>query len=283
MLPAVGLGAAALKYATPILATTGALLGGKQAYEESGGDIGATALGAGLSALGLGAVPGVGRRMANVPGVQRLGKAAVESGTAQKIGQTAQRLAGQGALGNPLQQQMLGQQILGGAGALGLAGLGAYAVPKIASGVAGGAKNVGSNLLGGASQVAGAGMALNTMIDPNTGVVYQTPAVPGNLPKPYNVGDVVNPTEYFAAQRLNEKLLQDLALRGTKEAAAFQLPEIDRIKQRDLQRELTARKIATDLQTAQTMMLQGQLGAQALGQNTLGNIGAAARTQYRYL
>jgi len=172
---------------------------------------------------------------------------------------------------------MLGQQILGGAGALGLTGLGAYAIPKIASGVAGGAKNVGSNLLGGASQVAGAGMALNTMVDPNTGVVYQTPAVPANLPKPYNVGDVVNPTEYFAAQRLNEKLLQD------KEAAAFQLPEIDRIKQRDFERSAAARKLATDLQTAQTMMLQGQLGAQALGRDTLQNIGAAARTQYRYL
>jgi hypothetical protein len=247
----------------PILTGAGALLGGIKGYQEGG--LGGVIPGA----LTGGAVTGLGAGATRMAGSKLLGKTA--------LGKTVLDKAAKGIPLSGLEQAVLAAPA---AAATGVAGLSALTGGFGAAGPSG---RVAGDLVKGASQVAGAGMALNTMIDPNTGVVYQTPAVPGNLPKPYNVGDVVNPTEYFAAQRLNEKLLQDLALRGTKEAAAFQLPEIDRIKQRDLQRELTARKIATDLQTAQTMMLQGQLGAQALGQNTLQNIGAAARTQYRYL
>lgn len=273
------------KYAVPALATTGALFGGKQAYEQSGGDLGATALGAGLGAAGMGALPAAGRRMAGSKMGQDVSRKLVESGTAGKVGQGVDVLSLKGPLASsPLQQQMVGQEALG---ALGLAGLGAaglYAVPRLAGGLAGGTKSLASNVLGGAKNIAGTGMAISTAIDPTTGeIVYTQPAVPSNLPKPDGLAEVFSPTGSYTTQLLHEKRLQDLALRGVKEASAYQLPIIDEIKQRDLARGAAARKLATDLQTAQTMMLQGQLGAQAMGLQTLGDIGAAARTQYRYL
>lgn len=273
------------RYAVPALATTGALFGGKQAYEQSGGDLGATALGAGLGAAGMGALPAVGQRMAGSKMGQDVSRKLVESGTAGKAGQAVDILSRKGPLASsPLQQQMMGQEALG---ALGLAGLGAaglYAVPRLAGGLAGGTKSLASNVLSGAKNIAGTGMAISTAIDPTTGeIIYTQPAVPSNLPRPDGVAEVFSPTGSYTAQLLHEKRLQDLALRGVKEASAYQLPRIDEIKQRDLARGAAARKLATDLQTAQTMMLQGQLGAQGMASQTLGDIGAAARTQYRYL
>lgn len=273
------------KYAVPALATTGALLGGKQAYEQSGGDLGATALGAGFGAAGMGALPAVGQRMAGSKMGQDVSRKLVESGTAGKVGQGVDVLSRKGALASsPLQQQMLGQQALGTLGLAGLGAAGLYTVPRLAGSLAGGTKNLASNVLDGAKNIAGTGMAISTAIDPTTGeIVYTQPPVPSNLPRPDGLAEVFSPTGSYTTQLLHEKRLQDLALRGVKEAAAYQLPEIEKIKQLDFSRSAAARKLATDLQTAQTMMLQGQLGAQALGQQTLGNLGAAARTQYRYL
>lgn len=273
------------KYAVPALATTGALFGGKQAYEQSGGDLGATALGAGLGAAGMGALPAVGRRMAGSKMGQDVSRKLVESGAAGKAGQAVDVLSGKGPLAsNPLQQQMLGQQALGVLGTAGLGAAGLYAVPRLAGGLAGGTKNLTSNVLGGAKNVASTGMAIRTAIDPTTGeVVYTQPAVPSNLPTPDGLAQVFSLTGPYTTQLLHEKRLQDLALRGVKEASAYQLPIVDEIKQRDFSREMAARKLATDLQTAQTMMMQGQLGAQQMASQTLGDIGAAARTQYRYL
>ena len=84
------------KYATPILAGTGAIFGAKEGYEQSGGNVGSALLGAGTGALGLGALPGVGRRLAGGRVGQTLTKGAVESGLAGKTGQLVDQLSGKG-------------------------------------------------------------------------------------------------------------------------------------------------------------------------------------------
>lgn len=248
----------ALKHATPILATTGAVLGGKKAYEETEGDLGATALSAGLGALGMGSIPGVGRRMAGSRMGQDVSKKLIESGIAQKAG--------------------LGQQALKAAGLAGLTTAGALTIPQLASNISSGAKNIGSN-------VAGAGIAAQTaFFDPTTGeVVYGAPAVPNNLVSAPGTAEILDPTKYPIGSILLERQFQDNALRGVQQQAAYQLPIVDEIKRRDFQREAAGRKLAKDLQTAQSMMLQGQLGAQAMGRQSLADIGAAARSQYRYM
>jgi len=169
----------ALKYATPLLATGGALLGGKQAYEQSQGDLGATALGAGLGAVGMGALPAVGRRMAGSKMGQDVSRKLVESGTAGKAGQAVDVLSGKGPLAsNPLQQQMLGQQALGVLGTAGLGAAGLYAVPRLAGSLAGGTRGLASNVLSAGSQAIGLGRAATYSINPATGeVTYSEPAV----------------------------------------------------------------------------------------------------------
>ena len=150
-----------MKYATPILATTGAVLGGKEGYEQSGGNVGSALLGAGAGALGLGALPGAGRRLAGGKVGQTLTKGAVESGLAGKTGQLANQLTGKGALaGSPLAQQMLGQQVLGAtaAGGLTLAGLGM--VPGLAGAVGAGGASATRAVTGAAGTAGSAGLGL---------------------------------------------------------------------------------------------------------------------------
>ena len=72
--PLVPAALALMKYATPVLAGTGAVLGGKEGYEQSGGNLGSALLGAGMGALGLGSIPGVGRRLSNVSQVRDAGR-----------------------------------------------------------------------------------------------------------------------------------------------------------------------------------------------------------------
>ena len=150
-----------MKYATPILATTGAVLGGKEGYEQSGGNVGSALLGAGAGALGLGALPGAGRRLAGGKVGQTLTKGAVESGLAGKTGQLANQLTGKGALaGSPLAQQMLGQQVLGAtaAGGLTLAGLGI--IPGLAGTVGAGGASATQAVTGAAGTAGSAGLGL---------------------------------------------------------------------------------------------------------------------------
>lgn len=159
--PLVPAAMALMKYATPILAGTGAVLGAKEGYEQSGGNFGSALLGAGTGALGLGALPGAGRRLAGGKVGQALTKGAVESGLAGKTGQLANQLTGKGALaGSPLAQQMLGQQVLGAtaAGGLTLAGLGM--IPGLAGTVGAGGASATRAVTGAAGTAGSAGLGL---------------------------------------------------------------------------------------------------------------------------
>ena len=153
-----------MKYATPILATTGAVLGGKEGYEQSGGNVGSALLGAGAGALGLGAIPGAGRRLSNVSQVRDAGKKI--AGAAGPEAYKASRLfatTGTSTL-NPLEQSMRGSAMLrqalpiAGAGGLTLAGLGM--VPGLAGAVGAGGASATRAVTGAAGTAGSAGLGL---------------------------------------------------------------------------------------------------------------------------
>ncbi|MBW2472159.1 MAG: hypothetical protein JRE18_08780 [Deltaproteobacteria bacterium] len=267
--PAVGFLA---KYATPVLATGGALLGGKAAYEQSGGDLGAAALGAGTGALGLGALPGVGRRMANAPGIQ---KGLVESGAAQKAGQLAQQLQGKGKLGSPLQQQMLGQQIIGGLGAAGLGAAGLYAVPHIAGTVGQGAKALTPAAGAGANQLIKTAQG-DFVVNPLTGeAVPATPGLPGLI-------DYQNPLGPYQANLGFQRDLYRLGREELGKQLEMLQPVIDDAKKREFERQMAGARYRTDLSTQQGLTLQGQRGAQAMAQTGLAGGIQGLTQQYQY-
>lgn len=273
------------KYAVPALATTGALFGGKQAYEQSGGDLGAAALGAGLGAAGMGALPAVGRRMAGSKMGQDVSRKLVESGTAGKVGQGVDVLSLKGPLASsPLQQQMVGQQALG---ALGLAGLGAaglYAVPRLAGGLAGGTKQIAGNAAKGLSQAVGLGRAATYQgIDPTTGQpVYTESAVPGNLPSAAGLLQQQDLLDLYQGNLLYRQQLGDVEMDQVKKQTAYMAPVIDKAKQREMLRQLAAAKVRQDLATGAQLTAQGQLGAQRLAQQGMGAIGQGLTAQYQY-
>ena len=268
----VPVGAFLAKYATPVLATGGALLGGKAAYEQSGGDLGATALGAGTGALGLGALPGVGRRMANAPGIK---KGLVESGAAQKAGQLAQQLQGKGKLGSPLQQQMLGQQIIGGLGAAGLGAAGLYAVPRIAGTVGQAGKALTPAAGAGANQLIKTAQG-DFVVNPLTGeAVPATPGLAGLL----DYQNVIGPYQS------NLGYQRDMYRLGREELGKqleMLQPVIDDAKKREFERQMAGARYRTDLSTQQGLTLQGQKGAQAMAERGLAGGIQGLTQQYQY-
>lgn len=162
--PLVPAALALMKYATPVLAGTGAVLGGKEGYEQSGGNVGSALLGAGMGALGLGSIPGVGRRLSNVSQVREAGKRI--AGAAGPEAYKASRLfatTGTSTL-NPLEQSMRGSAMLrqalpiAGAGGLTLAGLGM--VPGLAGAVGAGGASATRAVTGAAGTAGSAGLGL---------------------------------------------------------------------------------------------------------------------------
>lgn len=152
------------KYATPILASVGAVSGAKEGYEQSGGNLGAAALGAGTGALGLGMLPGVGRRLGNVSQVREAGKK-VAGGFGPEAYKASRLFATTGTSAiNPLEQSMRGSALLrqglpvAAAGGLTLAGL--NMIPGLAGGVGATGAGVTQAVAGGATQAGSTGLGL---------------------------------------------------------------------------------------------------------------------------
>jgi len=249
----------------PILTGAGALLGGIKGYQEGG--LGGVIPGA----LTGGAVTGLGAGATRMAGSKLLGKTA--------LGKIALDKAAKGSPLSDVDQAVLAAPVAAATGVAGLSALtGGF-------GTAGPSGRLAGDIAKGASNVAGAGIAAKTaFLDPVTGEVkYGAPAVPSNLVSAPGTAEILDPTKYPTGSVLLERLFQNNALRGVQQQTAYQLPIIDEIQWRNFEREAAGRKLATDLQTAQTMMLQGQLGAQAMGRQSLADIGAAARSQYRYM
>jgi len=270
--PAVGFLA---RYATPVLATGGALLGGKAAYEQSGGDLGAALLGAGTGALGLGALPSVGKRMASVPGVQRAMQSKTAERAAQRTGELAQKIPGIERLTGPTEAAKLGQNILKGAGVAGLGAAGLYAVPRIAGTVGQGAKALTPAAGAGANQLIKTAQG-DFIVNPLTGeAVPATPGLAGFLEYQNAIGPYQSNLGY---QRDMYRLSRE---EMGKQLEMLQ-PVIDDARKREFERQMAGARYRTDLSTQQGLTLQGQRGAQAMAQTGLAGGIQGLTQQYQY-
>lgn len=245
-----------------ILPVIGAGLGGLEAYRRTGGDIGATLLGAGLGA----AVPG-GLRMA---------------GTA--LGGLGAGALGKTALGQVLKAQTaktgtsLLTQIPAAAGGL-VAGAGTLlGVPAVAGTLASKVASPARAAAGGA-----AGIAVPSMQP--SGKFESGAAVPGGLPvgaAPAGTLDVVDPSGRFAAARTMGLLEGDVQLANLKKMMPYLFEAAEARSKTEMQRQLAAAGVRQNILTAANLLERSQQAAQQMGVNAASQAGAALTSQYQY-
>jgi len=278
---------AGLKY----LPLAGAALGGISAYRQSGGNIGATALGSGLGAASLAGLGGpirlAGSKLAGTGLAAKIAPEAFKAGAAGKA-----VLAGMGPQGiaqavktagtaAPIVQQIGGQQVLAKAIPVALAGGTALALSPRASQLAADVAGPNKTGLGQAGQL-GAGM-----------LGYQPPGAPdysgtgvpaldqyGNV-KPYgSLYDVAGPMGMANRQ---EQLLTGLTGRDLTRAL---LPEIesavDARSQKELARNLAAAGIRQNIATRAAMLQRSQQAGLEAGRQALATAGQGLIQQYQY-
>ena len=237
-----------------LLPLIGAATGGYTAYQKSGGNLGATALGAGIGALAPGAFRMAGTALAGTPvgaaGLsalnQALGKVGVEA-TAKGIGNIA-------ALG--------GTTLLGG-----LPGTLAASAAPVASRGAGGAANLAVSASQPGQAIYNAG-----------GAVPQTPY----RQTPYDAASVIDPSGQVGAARLNELLMQDVQLAGIRKLMPELFKSAEARSNTEFQRQMAAAGIRQNIATAANMLERSQQAAQQMGQTAAQQMGNALTSQYQY-
>lgn len=254
----------------PILAGAGSLIGGVQGYRQSGGDLGATALGALTGGTLTSGIGGLGTRFAQAA----LGKTA--------LGRMTPKLM---QAGNPLGAVLTAAPAAAGIGAAGLIGLPAAAALSgplggAASKLTGQAARAATGALGAGAQATGISMPDLPGV-PGAGAKQFTPTELGQY-GPQNLGQTFDPLGYQQAQIQLEKQQYLQNLQNALQYAPYQEAYQQRSKEADLIRGAKAAQLATALATDAAMRQQGQLGAQRMGEGFLSNIGQAGATQYRY-
>lgn len=265
-----------------VVPAIGGLVGGIQGYKQSGGDWGAAALGTGLGAgtawgvgkIGSGLGQAVTTRMAGkFPGL--LASAADAADT--PLGNLISRLPAK-------TPQFAGKLVDYGT----QAALGATVAPV----VAGGLTALGTGLAKGVTgAIGGLASASGAMRDPNAQIPQSTlesalGALQGKqfLTDPYGStpAEVDNPLGRFATQREAEMKEQDVQNRGLRNTLATMYPWTELAKKNDALRDVAVAGMRQNIDTQARMMLQGQLGAQVMGQTALQQAGAALAHQYQY-
>jgi hypothetical protein len=237
-----------------LLPLLGAATGGYTAYQKSGGNLGATALGAGLGALAPEAFRMAGTALAGSPvgaaGLsalnQALGKVGVEA-TAKGIGNIA-------ALG--------GTTLLGG-----LPGSLAASAAPVASRGAGGAANLAVSASQPGQVTYDAGAAVPTTPYRQT---------------PYDSLAVADPSGQIGAARLNELLMQDVQLAGIRKLMPELFKSAEARSKTEFQRQMAAAGIRQNIATAANMLERSQQAAQQMGQTAAQQMGNALTSQYQY-
>lgn len=248
-----------------LLPVIGAGLGGLEAYRRTGGDIGATALGA----LGGAVIPG-GLRMAG----------------------TALGGLGAGALSRTALGQVLKAQTAKTGGSL------LTQLPAAAGGLAAG---IGTFL--GAPALAGkvasaAAPAARTGAQAGAGAVgYQGPgpvdyegaaggALPPNIGTFGAGGTLSDPLQVLGPVGMAQRLETLKTAEAQRDALRLMMPEIAKASEfrsrQELQRQLAAAGVRQNIVTAANMLERSQQAAQQMGLNAASQAGAALTSQYQY-
>lgn len=257
-----------------LLPIIGAGLGGYEAYRRSGGDIGATALGAGLGAL----TPGALRMAGTALGGTALGSQAMSAAT-QGLSKAGAAVGGLKVGSRTLLERgLMPQGPLPGLGAL-AAGTGvALGVPTIAGALAAKAAPAAKTAAGGA-----AGLGIPAM---QPGGQFDTSgAVPGDLPvgaAPANTLDVTDPSGRFGAARTAGLLEGDVQLANMKKLMPYLFQAAEARSKTEFQRQLTAAGVRQNIATAANMLERSQQAAQQMGLTAAQQAGGALTSQYQY-
>jgi hypothetical protein len=252
-----------------------AALGGLQAYQQSGGDVGKTLTGAAIGG-GLGAlVPGVGRMAGTA--LEGTGLLTPLAGNLTKAA-----TAGRQALGlvGPAQAVSAGQLAkLAATGATGLAGM---AVPGIAaklSGAPGQAARAGGNML---SPLVGGAATYGTTYQPDATLPY-VPALSQygeSVSKPYGIADVLKGPA--AAARLEGYLERQMERAQMIRDAQAQYPILSQAKKDEMDRQLAAYQARRNIDVNADMISSSLHTAQQIGANAASQMGQALAAQYQY-
>jgi hypothetical protein len=239
----------------------GALVGGVQGYQRSGGDLGRTLTSAATGGLLGGATGGLG-------------------GLA---GGAATRFAGQKlGLDTALGQSLLNRGV-------------SEATLKAAPGFLGGATNIGTQLAAGSllAPLAGSIGQLGTQAAGATtaGVrgMQPVPGMPNVAALPQGLQDKNRPMDLYDAYygtgltaRTVEELAQDVQMKGLQKQFNTMYPQLSQAKKDEMQRQLAAAQIRQNITTAANMIERGQQTAQSIGINAANTLGNALASQYQY-
>ena len=253
-----------------ILPVAGALYGGYEGYRRSGGDLGATALGAGIGAATPAGLRMAGTALGGIPAMAPL------LGALTKGKSLARGLVGLQGPVSAVTPAAVGS-IAANTGLL----LGA---PALAAGLGTGAAKGAIPTAAGA---VGTGRMFQSVIDPATGKVefvpLETDPASGMPRGPRTASEMLNPQGYEMGALELQRRAQDVSLEGAGKFMGLERSYLDEAKTRDLARSAAGARLATDLETQQGLTLGGQRIAGAMGTQALGDVGAGLRTQYRYL
>jgi hypothetical protein len=275
-----------------LLPVIGAGLGGLEAYRRTGGDIGATLLGAGLGA----AVPG-GLRMA--------GTALGGTGLASRLGMSGAEALRSGARGLTGAASGLGKQGLEGAAraaaAAGAGGMRTLA-GNLTSPAAIGGLAAGTGVLLGAPALAGA-LASNVAPPARTAAQlgagtagYQAPGevdysgLGGGAVPPVGTfgagGTLSDPLNVLGRVGMAQRLETLKSAEAQRDAMRLLLPEVmkagEASKKAEFQRQLAAAGVRQNIMTAANMLERSQQAAQQMGLTAASQAGQALTQQYQY-
>jgi hypothetical protein len=276
-----------------LLPVIGAGLGGFEAYRRTGGDIGATLLGAGLGA----ATPGALRMAGQALGATGLG-AALTGRAAQAATTGAKGITGLASGLGKTGVEGIGRSAAA-AGATGLRGLASNLATPI--GIGGLAAGVGTFL--GAPSLAGkvasaAAPSARTAAQAGAGATgYQGPgpvdyaaeaggALPPNIGTFGPGGTLSDPLQVLGPVGMAQRLETLKTAEAQRDALRLMMPEIAKASEfrsrQELQRQLAAAGVRQNIVTAANMLERSQQAAQQMGLTAASQAGSALTSQYQY-
>lgn len=239
---ALGAGRMAMQYLPLISAGFGALPGIQR------GDLGQAVAGGGLGYLG-----------------GRLGR-----GPLGAAGSKAGRLAGPSGMGMAAR---LGVPLAGAA-------IGAPLIGGLASSAGQAATQLGGQAVRGIGGPAGA--ARVAFGAEPAGQLPTVSAVPAGSYDPSGVAYHFDPTGATQASVLLRRQLGDEELRAIQKQTEYMYPVVSQMKKDEFERQMAAARVRQNIATQGQLIAQGQVGAQAMGQQAMGAIGQGLVSQYQY-
>ena len=242
----------------------GALLGGIQGYQRSGGDLGRTLTSAATGGLLGGATGGLG----------------------SLAGGAVTRFAGQ-KLAMPLAPGGIGQTLVD-------KGVSPELLAK-APGFLGGAANIGTQLAAGSllAPLAGPIGQLGTQgagtVTAGVKGMQPGPGMPNVAALPEGIQDQNRPMNLYdvyygpgLTARTAEELDQDVQMKGLQKLYNTMYPQLTQAKKDEMERLLAAAQIRQNIATAANMIERGQQTAQNIGINAANTLANALASQYQY-